>query len=209
MNAYDYIDDYMEGSLNGDLLRQFESILSEDAELQLVVKNYKGVKQLSSGMLEMDLLDEVNAAGVAYNNVGESKGLLKKGIIFLVLSATIVVACIVIKNRFIDTVDSNSNKTFASLYQEPIWPVKRSSADTILQYAMYEFLQKDDIEAAKLLLQTDTLTDNIITNRYWISEMYLKKRRLDSTALYLPKAESMPIKAERIKVIESYLKEFR
>jgi len=207
MNAYDYIDDYIEGSLDGDLLKEFEGILSEDAELQLVVKNYKGVKQLSSGMLEMELLEEVNAAGKAYNNVDESSGVSKQWIVLLCLIATMLVLWFVLRDQFNVPIDNNTNQTFASLYKEPIWPIKRTTSEDTIEIALSKYINEGNLSAAKSML-LDISSDKT-AGRYWIAEIYAKEGIWDSVEVYLPTQEELPKSKQRIVLLQTIIKDLK
>ena len=66
MKSYETIEKYLGGELSGEDLVAFEAELAADPELKSLVENYDSVKTLSSGILEMELLQEVK-------NVTENK----------------------------------------------------------------------------------------------------------------------------------------
>ena len=54
---YAHIDDYMNGLLEGEELRLFEAEMKRNPSLKKAVENYEPAKQISEGLLEIDMLE--------------------------------------------------------------------------------------------------------------------------------------------------------
>lgn len=54
---YEHIDEYIDGTLSGGTLEQFESALKQNESLRLAVENYNAAKSISEGLLEVDMLE--------------------------------------------------------------------------------------------------------------------------------------------------------
>jgi hypothetical protein len=63
MDAYEHIEDYIKGRLSDSDKMAFDSALSHDKELQLLVDNYQEISNVSEGLLELELLSEVKEVG--------------------------------------------------------------------------------------------------------------------------------------------------
>lgn len=208
---FDHIENYCENQLSLKDKALFEQELKSNAELRKAVENYPTSKDMASALLEMDILESIEHAkgNPRYEtNLGEGKKVSAK-INGLWLSMFVVFITL-LAYAYISYKDSNENKSskevqFAQVYKEPIWPIVRSTEDTLMQKAMFLFLQKDEIEDAKFLVLQDTLISEEM-RRYWVAEMYLKMDNLDSVKMYLPNVNQNHVKAERIEIIRGYLK---
>lgn len=56
-NFYEHIDDYKNGLLEGEMLRQFETEMNANASLKKAVENYDAAKAISEGLLEVDMME--------------------------------------------------------------------------------------------------------------------------------------------------------
>jgi len=63
INPADHIDAYMKGALKNADLAAFEEALTQDASLQELVDNYENIGALSEGILELELLKEIEKVG--------------------------------------------------------------------------------------------------------------------------------------------------
>ena len=57
---FDYIDDYMIGSLSAERKAQFDRELQKNESLKVAVNNYGDAKKLSEGLLELDMMDTLS-----------------------------------------------------------------------------------------------------------------------------------------------------
>lgn len=54
MDYFEYIDDYMKGELEGDMLQEFENGLKQNTALKSAVENYHIAKKLAGGLIEYE-----------------------------------------------------------------------------------------------------------------------------------------------------------
>jgi hypothetical protein len=62
MDYFEYIDDYMNGDLDGDRLRDFENAMAQNNALKSAVENYHFAKKLAGGLIEYEgeeILDKI------------------------------------------------------------------------------------------------------------------------------------------------------
>ncbi len=88
MDAYEHIGDYTKGRLSDTDKLTFDSVLSHDKELQLLVDNYQQISNVSEGLLEIELLGEVK-------EVGHTLGLVDKWKYLKIILLIIFLMCIV------------------------------------------------------------------------------------------------------------------
>lgn len=59
-NWHEHIDDYINGTLGGDLLAAFEKEMEVNASLKAAVDNYDDAKKISEGLLEVDMMETIS-----------------------------------------------------------------------------------------------------------------------------------------------------
>lgn len=197
------VDDYFEGQLSKEDSLGFEKELLTNENLKKAYAEYQESKKMSEALLQMDIFDSIEKAkksGPPKNSTTHAYWISGFMLLALVLAA---IYWFVTQGSTTDQ-KGLTQVQFAELYKEPIWPIVRSSEDTLMQQAMFLFQQKNDLEGAKeIILKDEFLTPQI--RKYWISEMYLKNQAWDSVAFYLPSFELNSTKYDRVKYIESIL----
>lgn len=191
MNVKEYIDEYVAGTLSGELRQQFEAAMKTDIELKKMVDEYKEIHLTAEGMGELALLEEVEA--VAFENDAHenntlddqigSKGKSKYILLALSFLISFLVAYFVMQ-FLIKKTNKNSEpaQIFAEVYREPIWPIERSENPDMLQKGISAYLGGDLDMAKKVLL--DSVEDQKI-GRYWMAEVFAKEGEMDSVVYYL------------------------
>ena len=206
MNAYEHIDAYKAGKITGEMLREFEELLAKDTELQQLVANYDDIKTISEGLLETKLLDEVSSIAGEKSYGGHRNTKFGKGEIhqiFYILAGLIVAAFLLFYLKPAgDKNDEPAIMALEEVYKEPIWPVSRTGDEDYISKAASKYLA-GDLPTAKLIL-LDSVADQTLA-QYWLAEMYLKERELDSVRIYLPQIDHMPVKKKRIEFIQSLI----
>jgi tetratricopeptide (TPR) repeat protein len=70
---HEHIEDYMNGTLEGDLLIAFEKEMESNATLRAAIENYEDAKLISEGLLEVDMMETLEELGMS--NDGKGKGI--------------------------------------------------------------------------------------------------------------------------------------
>lgn len=211
MNYYDHIEDYCEGHLDDSANADFEKAMQQDASLAGAVAQYASGKKIAEGLLEMDIMETIDGLrSVEGAEDTSEEGLIPRQkvgskyvswIKWIIVLLTIV-GLAYLFSRLKPTIEIDNNKSFASLYEEPFWPIVRSNSDNIIAQASEKYLN-GDLQSAKALLLGSS--DDPILHRYWLAEMYLKKGEIDSSQLYLPKADEIVIQKDRINYIHAII----
>jgi len=136
------VEDFFEGQLSPVESANFEMNLETDAELKKVYDEYLDSKDMAGALLQMDILDSIEKA----KNSGKSEPKSKTWIFLLLLLALAILLLFWLTSKKEASIYHLSNEQYAELYEEPIWPIVRSSQDTLMQEAMFLFLQKDELE---------------------------------------------------------------
>lgn len=206
MSVYDYIDDYKAGLLTGEKLQAFEQALQTDEKLRHLVDEYDDIKSLSEGLMELQLLNEVEKISGTTNDNREKSSAPRS---WLWLIGLVILAGLLWQflGRTKQIPKEEQQLQFADVYREPIWPVTKSASQTLddkyyIEKAASLFLSDDLVSAKKILL--DSVQD-IPLGHYWLAEMYLNRQQFDSVSHYLPKSTNLASKEERILQIKNWL----
>lgn len=70
---------------------------------------------------------------------------------------------------------------------------------------MHLFLNENNVEAAKAIILKDSLIDVRMRN-YWVMEMYLRSKNVDSARLYLPILTPEHPKYKRVNTLRQLFK---
>ncbi|MEM9548881.1 MAG: hypothetical protein AAGA77_23045 [Bacteroidota bacterium] len=201
MNYADHIDDYMSGALSGDALKQFENQLKVDPELKRIVDEYSALKNISTGLLEMQLLQEVEEANAPPKT---SIPFLKASLTRLLLLVIGIALLTFLVYRFMSNVNDKKNDTpYAFAYTEPIWPVVRDNESSNLSKGVALYLSGDKMNG-KALIREASEEDRILAN-YWLAELFLMENQLDSVRHYLPNVDANHLKYSRINQIKAWI----
>jgi hypothetical protein len=215
MKMQEYIDEYVAGKLSGDDLIAFERAMSEDMALRSLVDNYHEVRKTSEGILEMELLSEVESFAIKSLNIEEKLNekinknhrsetkkinkFLKYALIVLGL-AVVLYGIYCLTNKTTQKIESEQIQ-FADLYESPNWPIKRSQEEDILSIGVNFYLTANKIEEAKRIL-LDSIEDKSLA-KYWVAELYASDMQWDSVNIYLPETIEGWIKNDRILYLQS------
>jgi len=71
---YEHIDDYMNGLLEGEALKQFEAEMEKDSSLKMAVENYASAKGISEGLLEVDMMETLRRLKESNSIQGGAEG---------------------------------------------------------------------------------------------------------------------------------------
>lgn len=212
MDYSEKIQDYIDGLLSPEDHAAFEAELQANANLKSQYDEYLGAGDLAKGLLEMDLMDTLSKVKDQEDNSGEEEKPARKEpskdnprkrkrLWFIPAIAASLALVIFFINQ-----DTNYNDVqFADIYEEPIWPTKRSDQTSPLEKAISDFLKSKEVESAKLSLLSD---DGIAKDEahYWIAEMYLNTMQKDSTDRYLDLLPADHIKKSRISEMREMMK---
>ena len=203
MNMFDHIDDYMAGALPEDIRQQFESALKTDEELKHLVDNYDQLKHISDGLMEAQLLDEITRVAPNPRNTKFGNG--ESHPMFYLFAALLIGAFLTYYyfnpvNSDVDTEES-IEMAFNDAYQEPIWPVSRTSERDMIGQAASAYLAGDLSKAKTILIDS---VDNAQLGQYWLAEMYLKELEPDSALVYVPDFSKNHQKYNRAIAVKAY-----
>ncbi len=73
-DVYEYIDDYMNGLLEGEALERFETEMENNSSLKKAVENYDSAKAISEGLLEVDMMTTLNRLRASENQAAPGDG---------------------------------------------------------------------------------------------------------------------------------------
>ena len=75
VDYFAYIDDYVNGQLDNEALKAFEEEMKRNISLKQAVENYPTARDLSEGLLEIDMIETLNRLQVEkHGNADEPKG---------------------------------------------------------------------------------------------------------------------------------------
>ncbi|MEM9545086.1 MAG: hypothetical protein AAGA77_03890 [Bacteroidota bacterium] len=72
-NWHEHIEDYMEGTLAGDLKEAFEKELEYNKSLKAAVENYEDARKISEGLLEIDMMETLSRLSESNNDERNKK----------------------------------------------------------------------------------------------------------------------------------------
>jgi len=190
MKPYDHIEHYVTGKLTGEDLQAFEKAIQEDPELKEMVENYDAIKDLSTGILEMELLQEVKKVTVSDKTAATEKETPVKKINpwkrYLIIGAAAVFIGLVI--AFFSTQnDIDTVQIVQTYYEEPVFEgIKKSVSPEVIQqmdeltqakhyFKLNRYQQSIDILEAHISgLKKGIHLDEV---RFWLGHAYFKKKQ--------------------------------
>ena len=187
-------DDKIQAFLDGEHVEGFEQELANDRAFKEKFENYKAAKELSRGLLEIDLQEIIDR---------ESKARSKNwNVRWLLIPAAASVAILIF---FLLPKMSETQSQYAFDYTEPTWPTVRGEADS-LSMAISKYLSNSDYRLAKeQISEIQSLDQNV--KDLWITEIFLKEALLDSAKVYLPDFSSEDFYYKRVERIRGWLAE--
>lgn len=179
---FEYIDDYIAGSLSPELRAQFEEERKTNTSLSLAVDNYQEAKKLSEGLLEVDMMETLNKLqGEDGEDKSEKpKSNLKRNLLVLsaVLAALLLVGWWMKSNS---DLESDKRQILAS-YIKPIDTDATKSIDTIgmnaFEKGKYFFALNRFSESEEWLKQyiSKEKDKNLLSSGYyWLGSAHLEQ----------------------------------
>lgn len=188
MNPNELIDEYMTGQLNAADKAAFEQAMLNDAELRNLVDNYQGLRQVSSGILEAELLSLVQGVSQAAapqqpQRANFSKKYLLVAALLLALAAAIF---------FISKGDKQWEETLTA-YHETVRPIYNGTTRSTeirdlppFQQAQFFFdnnKYKKSIVILTDLLEKNTNPEELKSINYLLGHAYFKAKKYDQAEM--------------------------
>lgn len=127
---FDYIDDYMAGSLSPQNKVLFEAELLENASFKAAVSNYQDARKLSEGLLEVDIVDTLTKLkGEDKHQVTNKSNSGKLNYLAIALLSVLALAIFWYFNKQ-KALDLDKDQVLAS-YIKPVDQQATKSVDTI------------------------------------------------------------------------------
>lgn len=180
---FDYIDDYMDGSLSSDNRIRFEKELEANPSLRLAINNYHDAKKLSEGLLELDMMGTLSRHKELSNQSSIQLGHSKKRRLLLgiILLISIGLASWWFRKQ---TLEKNKKQILAT-YIRPIDNNATKSLDTIGMDAFrkgkyYFSLNRFEESEVWLLLYLSEENDKKLISRghFWLGAAHLEQWEL-------------------------------
>jgi len=201
MKAHDYIEEYLAGKLSSDQLAAFENAMAEDAELRSVVNNYKEIKIVSEGILENEILQEVEEVSAKLQDDSsqiESQGQSKKhhlGKWILLGIGLIVLTLVALFSYRALNIKSIDEQKFFATYQKPLFIKNTRSIDVEslngINKAGYLFAT-NRYDEAELLLEELLLSANVASQKdsiyLLLGHVNIYQHNWNDAATYLKKS---------------------
>jgi|GEM_PF-3168188 len=192
-DRYQQIEDYIFGRLSSADHLAFEEAIEVDPGLAKEVASHREAQRVSQDFLELELRNILeNADGATKTN--EQSRPLKLWLPLLIIA--LMGGLLLLQKKFVKTPERPS---YASLYEEPKWPLTRSIDGDILKQGISTALNNDFRTGVNQIYQSDTPTD---LKSYWIAELFANESMADSSLHYLSKLQGTAFKRDRI----TYLK---
>ena len=185
IDFFDYIDDYMDGKLSGDLLAQFEEALKSDSELKRAVDNYQSAKKLAGGIIEeetrtlLENLEQDEQEEIEKRNGSKGPWIIGA----LIVALALIYWGSQLMNQSEKTNNSEEQGLYAYNFEEPIWPIEKSNNLGDLSRGV-DLGLNGEMQATKTILQNSNISPEL--SGYWISELFAYNKMPDSIDFYLP-----------------------
>jgi hypothetical protein len=202
MNLSEQIQDYLDGNMPDDMRMNFETQIKNDPALSQELEQYKEAKNIARYLLEQDIKETLDK-----HRYGDktSKSFTSRYWRTILIAFIVLIAGILIVRHFQNKTPEKTQPDYDLAYAEPMWPVVRSGDDLQMQEAMHLFLNENNVEAAKAIILKDSLIDVRMRN-YWVMEMYLRSKNVDSARLYLPILTPEHPKYKRVNTLRQLFK---
>ncbi len=172
---------YIDGELEGESLKDFESRLSTDDNLKAETEAARVAKKIAEGFIESEIFGYLRNSKENIKPITEpasrpksvSRKLFLMGI---VASAACLLFFFYVKFNPTITETTSSDQIYAMHYHEPIWEGERGDADQPLNLLIAKYLN-GDTEVINNLLSSDLLDKDYHKKRYWAAEILLREKR--------------------------------
>jgi len=191
IDPYDHIHDYLNGSLNKEQTAIFEVALKEDATLRAAIEHADVLTDVTDALIE----EEVETAIAALEPSEEERP--GYGRIWIFIIGALIAALAVWYFTRGNVPSATSEMLYAEVYTEPAWPITRSDNRDTLQKIISDYFAGDMVTSKNALQRLDHPDA-----QYWLSELYLKEQKPDSTLLYIPTVFSDNVRRDRVLFLE-------
>lgn len=187
---HEYIDEYVAGKLNSEDTKAFEEAMKSDEELAKVVENYQAAKDISSSLVEMDVLNKLESWDDNQSEgktEAEERAIKRNNRISLILLSLLAAFIIgYFAYQFITTDNNTTEKTqvnplYALGYEKPydestVKSAEAQEIDNLFARGKY-YIAINDWENAQLTLEeaisnTDN-KDSLSAMHYWLAHVFL------------------------------------
>jgi hypothetical protein len=200
---------YVDGELEGESKRNFESRLLQDVNLKAELDAVIAAKKLSEGIIEAEIYGYLRSANKSSNSIDKAPISIKSNkksakIISIALLAACSLLFVFVQLSKKLTDESVVKDSYAMYYNPPIWPAERNATmdSTILLLAKYD---NGDKSVIPQLITIDSNDKNYFEKKYWAAEVLLKEKRMadaSSIADELIKAKVYTSRSHYIKVMD-------
>lgn len=199
MDPYEHIDDYLKGRLSDTDKLAFESTLSHDKELRSLVDNYKEITNVSEGLLELELLNEVKEVRQTLN-LGDKWKIWKIILPIILLS---VIAYVAFQSGRSVKKLKKQKIYFAENYVKPENPDNVRSTDVSLlkpidqakyYFSLNDFERSEDI--LRSILDGESDPDIISEANYWMGHVKLNMYEFEEAREYFTSSAKIDINPE-------------
>lgn len=204
MDYFERIEEYLNNTLSENDKQAFEEEMGKDAKLKQAVEDHEAAMDVVGSILEGEVRKvigeeelKIGDGAVEVEDDVEDKGKMetgKKGIEnvakvkrmnwmrWAAAASLVFVLGWWGMNQFSE---NNNSQLYASMYSDPTWPLERGQDSSDLNASIVKYFNTSKEEA-----KTELKSYSTPEARYWLSEVYFKEMKFDSTLLYLPKVSN-------------------
>jgi len=179
-DPYLHIEEYIAGNLSVEDSVTFESAMASDKRLRQAVEDFNLVGLIGEALLEEEIAGIVgeemdrNDDG---NTINDSNHTNFKVLKWLVAAGLVLLLGWWGSSLFTQKTDA---ELFAEVLVDPAWLDERSDGDNVYRHLTAMHRRGETSRATDSLKSIKTSE-----SAYWLSELYLREQKFDSTLLYL------------------------
>ncbi|MBK8109580.1 MAG: hypothetical protein IPK46_04165 [Saprospiraceae bacterium] len=177
ISYFEWLDDYMDGSLSQEDRLAFEKAMVSDEKLKHAVDNYNLLKKISASLIEEETRENLSAISEEKHKPTPVRKLNRW---WLVAAAVIFIGLSIYWLISLSNLGSDHDKIMADLYlKPPITAHRGASGDSSRLAKAIDLFDRNYLEEATTLLLPTAVNDSlqIISNRY-LAHIYLRTNRL-------------------------------
>ncbi|MBL0084043.1 MAG: hypothetical protein IPP37_17190 [Saprospiraceae bacterium] len=177
ISYFEWLDDYMDGSLSQEDRLAFEKAMVSDEKLKHAVDNYNLLKKISASLIEEETRENLRAISEEKHKPTPVRKLNRW---WLVAAAAIFIGLSTYWLISLSNLGSDHDKIMADLYlKPPITAHRGASGDSSRLAKAIDLFDGNYLEEATTLLLPTAVNDSlqIISNRY-LAHIYLRTNRL-------------------------------
>lgn len=187
MDYYEYIDDYISGTLSDELKIKFETAMQADSNLQSAVDNYDDAKSISEGLLEMDMMATIDKLKLEKEQVVPKEVTSKSNAAIFTMRKMMVAASmigvIILATWWFNDNHKIQQELWNANYSAIIDPDAVKSGDGVegldplatVKYYYARNYNGECIESAQNLLLLTTNSDTLSLAYLYIGDTYMKR----------------------------------